>query len=989
MRPHLLELEAFGAFPGRVALDLDDLAQGGLLLLCGDTGGGKTTLLDALGFALYGVVPGERSKAKDSLRSHHAAPGVAAEVRLEFTARGRRLRVTRRPLQDRPKARGTGTVRENPTALLERRDGDAWVPVAQRPEDVGLEIGRLLGMDAGQFFQVVVLPQGRFAAFLQAEHKQREELLKKLFHVDRFEHAEAQLSERAAAAGRRLEAARTELAVVAARVEQEAGVESPDDLEAAPEWVLELATGAEDEAGRRAAAMERRGKARADAERALAGQQELARRQRARAETEQELADLEREQPAVDALARGALGRPSRAARATGRRRRTRGPPSSWPRPSGPRSRPVAGCPSTARPPTRRRPTCVRARRSCRSSPAGSTACARCSTGPRSPSARRRPRASRSPRCRRPRPAWRSSWRTSCPPRSRPRRSGSPQRAPQSARCPACVAPAASSWRPVSGLADELSRLDAARPASATAAARRRRPTSRQPVQRAKRLREQRFDAITAELASRLTDGDECPVCGSLEHPAVFEVQADHVSKEAEQAAETAAELARQAAAEAQQALQLHDQRRADLAERLGSSPADAVAAAALDGELSSAQREAARLAAAEAEVAAVRAAVTTATAELARREAELAGARRHELEQTALVTELRDRLQRELGDDLDLPRRQREVAALAAALEQAADAGAAAVAARTAAAEAARACARAGGRRRASARPTAPSGPVATPPGRTRAQDRLDRHTRALAAVRGRLASADLAVPLQPPASVAACEAQLVEAARVHEEAVAELRVASERAAALARLVPAWETASSALPAAARRRGPPQGAGRAGGRSRRQPPVHAAVDLRAGRPAGGGRRRPPACGWSAMSGGRYTLVHSDVGHDKRSACRPRPAGRGRLDRAAPRHRHAVRGETFMTALALALGLADVVTAESGGHSIDALFVDEGFGTLDAHSLDQVMDVLDDLRSGGRLVGIVSHVADLRQRIPAQVRVLKGEQGSSVVAGVA
>ena len=82
MRPHLLELEAFGAFPGEVRLDLDEIGQSGLVLLCGDTGGGKTTLLDALGFALYGVVPGERHKARDDLRSHHAPATATARVRL-------------------------------------------------------------------------------------------------------------------------------------------------------------------------------------------------------------------------------------------------------------------------------------------------------------------------------------------------------------------------------------------------------------------------------------------------------------------------------------------------------------------------------------------------------------------------------------------------------------------------------------------------------------------------------------------------------------------------------------------------------------------------------------------------------------------------------------------------------------------------------------------------------------------------------------------
>ena len=89
-------------------------------------------------------------------------------------------------------------------------------------------------------------------------------------------------------------------------------------------------------------------------------------------------------------------------------------------------------------------------------------------------------------------------------------------------------------------------------------------------------------------------------------------------------------------------------------------------------------------------------------------------------------------------------------------------------------------------------------------------------------------------------------------------------------------------------------------------------------------------------------------------------------------------------GETFSASLALALGLADVVTAEAGGALLETLFVDEGFGSLDDDSLDDVMGVLDDLRDGGRTVGIVSHVADLRQRIPTQLRVDKGRRGSVI-----
>jgi len=133
------------------------------------------------------------------------------------------------------------------------------------------------------------------------------------------------------------------------------------------------------------------------------------------------------------------------------------------------------------------------------------------------------------------------------------------------------------------------------------------------------------------------------------------------------------------------------------------------------------------------------------------------------------------------------------------------------------------------------------------------------------------------------------------------------------------------------------------------------------------------------------MTQGRYALVHTDGA--ARSGLR---AGLGLLARDAwsghDRDTATLSGgETFLASLALALGLADVVTAEAGGGRIEALFVDEGFGTLDEETLDEVMDVLDALREGGRIVGLVSHVAELRQRIPAQVEVLKTRTGSDLV----
>ncbi len=132
------------------------------------------------------------------------------------------------------------------------------------------------------------------------------------------------------------------------------------------------------------------------------------------------------------------------------------------------------------------------------------------------------------------------------------------------------------------------------------------------------------------------------------------------------------------------------------------------------------------------------------------------------------------------------------------------------------------------------------------------------------------------------------------------------------------------------------------------------------------------------------MSAGRYTLVHSDARGGGRSRS---GLGLRVVDAWTGTERDTSTlsgGETFFASLALALGLADVVTDEAGGTRLDTLFIDEGFGSLDDQTLDEVLDVLDGLRERDRAVGIVSHVADLRHRIPAQLRVVKGRDGSSL-----
>lgn len=187
MRLHRLELTAFGPFAETAVVDFDELGADGLFLLHGQTGAGKTTVLDGIAFALYGSVPGARGEKR--LRSDHADDQVSAQVALEATINGRRLRLTRSPEYLRPSKRDPNKLtKKQAAATLEWLDGRGQN--LARISDVGDEVLRLMGMSAEQFFQVVLLPQGDFARFLRAKNEDRELLLEKLFETGRFGTAE-------------------------------------------------------------------------------------------------------------------------------------------------------------------------------------------------------------------------------------------------------------------------------------------------------------------------------------------------------------------------------------------------------------------------------------------------------------------------------------------------------------------------------------------------------------------------------------------------------------------------------------------------------------------------------------------------------------------------------------------------------------------------------------------------------------------------------
>ena len=252
MRLHELSVTAFGPFVDEVAVDFDALSAAGLFLLTGDTGAGKSSILDAVCFALYGEVPGDRHSAKH-LRSDHAAPSAEPRVALRLSIGERTFRFTRSPAWERPKRRGTGTTRVQAHVVVEEHRGGSWEALTNRLDEAGQLVTGLLGMTVTQFTQVAMLPQGRFQAFLRATSAERQGVLQRLFRTRRFEEVERWLAERRLELHRTSAAAHARTAGVVNRIVEASGSPVPegwslDDLEPAMvddvllTWTAELAT---------------------------------------------------------------------------------------------------------------------------------------------------------------------------------------------------------------------------------------------------------------------------------------------------------------------------------------------------------------------------------------------------------------------------------------------------------------------------------------------------------------------------------------------------------------------------------------------------------------------------------------------------------------------------------------------------------------------------------------------------------------------------
>jgi exonuclease SbcC len=992
VRLHRLRLRAFGPFAAEQAIDFEPLGAGGLFLLDGPTGAGKSTVLDAITFALYG--PGDGG-GWGRLHSHFAAHGVEPEVALEFSLRGVRQRVTRSPEYARPKLRGSGSVREKAQVHLERWQDGRWVSRSANKAEVGELLADDLGLTRDQFTQVVLLPQGEFMRFLRANDDDRRALLTKLFGTQLYDRITDELDRRRMLAGRDLDAADKRLRARIAAAGECAGlgpIEQDElaNLPAGPRaerlaGLAESLAATAHTAGESAAAA---AVARAVAEAYAADADEVSgrmarfvaastaydRHERTRAQFEQAtmlLASAQRADPVRPLLAAcDAADETVAAARAA---LRTLAPdaPSSWQQGAG-RADVLARASTAAT--TAAELTRVVERE----------ATAQPARGALDQAERAAAAAEQLLEQFAARQAELPGELAAADAALTAARDGAGQLDGLTRRRAACAAQ-------LSALR-ELAALD---PRRTEAAEHRELAFTRYEHASTEHLRlvEARLANMAAELAGGLADGSACVVCGSLDHPRPADPVPDAVGADDVAAAEqarSAADAERERCAQTQNVL---DEQRAALLARIdGATEPDMRAEfVALDAAITAAQRARAELPDREAAKAALQVETDELASAHAHAVADAAEARSRSQAARTAVAELTAELAEAAAGYASVAARQAALRAEAAELDAIADALAALA---TALAGSSAAHDRAAAEAATTGFATLDEARAAVlPRAELEALRQLSTEWESIAArLRGAVDVAEFA-GLQVSDSVGAV-ASAIAARQALTDAAADAR-RTELSADRAREGAArFDTARNDVASAQAAHDEIDAAS--------APMMHLA---RLAKGVAGNRRVALTTyvlrQWfeqvvaaanlrlHGMSSGRYELLRVDEG-----ATRAERVGLTLqvLDRHTGEARSARSlsgGETFYTSLALALGLADVVRAEAGGVDLDTLFIDEGFGSLDADTLDQVMAVIDELRDRGRTVGIVSHVSELKERIAERIEVRRLADGSSALRVVA
>lgn len=905
MRPIRVLMQAFGPYASTQVVDFRELGENRFFLIHGPTGSGKTTVLDAMCYALYGTTTGAERSA-EQMRSQFADDSLPTEVTFDFAIGEDCYRARRRPAQERAKSRGAGTTVVPAEARLWKRpaglaDEDDGTPLAVKAREMGAEVTRIIGFDADQFRQVIMLPQGRFRELLSADSKKREDIMQALFGTGRYAGVEMALKRRKADVGAGIAQAR------ALRVETlaQAGAESDDQLgELEQDAACELTTAS----GVREAAQET---ARATAKAAEAGRgaaARLAAAETARVALGEADAELEEASVARDAAV-------------------------------------SVYADETAREPERAAAESALRDLEALAAASGDLAAAQAAVG--SARSQRDERRARHESAAQALTAARASLEAA---RTQVR---------EGAQAEADLVAAQTVLEASEASLEAISRRIAVddRVAAATAAvaeARERAEGARRRERTATISRDavmERWRAGRASaLAATLVPGEPCPVCGATDHPApacaALEAPSDEDVDAVEEALRAAADACATAAthlAEAEAAL-------AGL-----SSEARTLRDAGAVGDMEQAhsalerareQREQAalrvqavrdaaeRTIALQAEVASCEKAVEEARQALAAAEGDVLLAER-------TVSEVEARVPADLRDPAALAT---TLADARRALRELTDAH---EAARTRAAQADTELVRI--RERRTERATALESAQREADGVT-APDLDALESAAREAANARDAAIETAARLSARcAAFAKARARLAEL----DARSGELLARYETVAAIA------DAATGANPAKLSFQRYVLG-------------VFLTEVLQAA------TRR-----LEVMTRGRYRLHMAAGPHDRRSASGLELEV---FDEYTGEDRSVATlsgGEGFLASLALALGLAEVVESLAGGIHLDTVFIDEGFGTLDEEALETAIDALMELQGRSRLVGIISHVAELKAVVPARLEVTSTPSGSS------
>ncbi|GAA3895261.1 SMC family ATPase [Leifsonia kafniensis] len=1002
MKIKRLRIAGFGPYKDEQLIDFERFDDDGIFLITGKTGAGKSSILDAICFALYASVP-RYDGTESQLRSDHCEPDDPTFVELEFAMGETDYRIYRTPRYDRAKKRGGGTTTSQPDARLDVRDdsaaspatspaashaapsatahGDGWRGIAARPVDVGLELSRILPLKQDQFLQVILLAQNRFQKFLLAKTDDRRAVLRTLFGTARFERFESELLARRKVLGEQISTLQQQIGGFASTIAHQLEHESPPDsptrewfetveAELAAECVVATATAVAADAAFATASDDlqlrtilRSRQERRDAARLTHESLESRRAEiddlRARSADAQRAA---RVMPQIRALAEAESAR----ARALANEAAAR---ELWLQlGESPERVSPAGLQSTIDEIVGLQGSLHDVLAAEKLVPALDHDVDVAET--------------------------RLAEHSEALARVQTALAELPGRVDTATAQRAEAALAAA--REAEARA-ELARLD--REGVAADTVRRLEPVLERAQQSEKTasaanraaatayddLLDRRLAGHAAELAADLVDGQGCAVCGSTAHPAP-------ATRTALPVGEQDIELARAAQVDAQSAL--------DAAHEVVQSTALALAEARTRAndktpEQWNAEHEGAlatleQALAARDDVARLERRLVTLRAELALAHTELVDVQATRDAASALVTTLRSqrativarvadhrgefetvtkrvaRLQSELDAarrilDADTLCDQRQVAHELAVSELNAQLHLEGFADQ----EAVRAA-------RVSDDDIAEQ------------HDILRRYDDELAVVKSILQEpgiAELATTLvDVEAARGAANAAAVERDKARSIASTLLERARQIGALVADAIAQFDASDTLLHTQTQVRelaAVVHGDEPNTKRMRLETYVLAA-QLEEIIAAANQRLR-------TMTGGRYLLEHDDSlqfrGAQSGLGLAIRDAHTGR---ARPTHSLS-GGETFLASLALALGLAEVVSQQAGGIALDTLFVDEGFGSLDAETLETAMSTLDSLRTRGRTIGLISHVDSMKEQIPAKLAIVVSERGDSSI----